>query len=258
MRILTWNVNGLRAAIRKGFERHVDRMQPDVMMLQEVRALPEQLPGNWAAPSGWHVDWHPAQRKGYSGVATFSRLPQERLMTGIDGAPDPEGRVLATRLKGWDLVNVYLPSGSSSDAAQEKKNHWLEEFAPWCRVLRRRRRPVILVGDLNIARCEQDIFHWRSNRNSSGFLPHERDWMNSLVDSGWADLVREQFGEVDGPYTWWSNRGQARALDHGWRIDYILANNVAQGHVRQVHVDREAALEISDHAPVLVDVDGVE
>ena len=258
MRILTWNVNGLRAAIRKGFERHVDRMQPDVMMLQEVRALPEQLPEAWANPNEWHVEWHPAQRKGYSGVATFSRTPLQRLMTGIDGADDPEGRVLATRIAGMDLVNVYLPSGSSSDAAQEKKNRWLGEFAPWCGSLRRRRRPVILVGDLNIARCEHDIYHWRSNRNSSGFLPHEREWMNSLVESGWGDLVREQAGDVDGPYTWWSNRGQARALDRGWRIDYILANRPAKQRVRQVRVDREAALEVSDHAPVLVDLDGVE
>ena len=138
MRILTWNVNGLRAAIRKGFERHIERLQPDVMMLQEVRALPEQLPDAWRAPKDWHVLWHPAEKKGYSGVATFSRTPLQQLGTGIDDADDPEGRVLFARTGTVDLLNIYLPSGSSSDAAQAKKNQWLNAFTPFAAALRRR------------------------------------------------------------------------------------------------------------------------
>ena len=258
MRILTWNVNGLRAAIRKGFERHIERLQPDVMMLQEVRALPEQLPEAWSDPDEWNVLWHPAEKKGYSGVATFSRTPLKHIGTGIDGADDPEGRVLLAQTDGVDLLNIYLPSGSSSDAAQEKKNRWLNEFTAFETVLRRRRRPLLMAGDLNIARSEHDIFHWRSNRNTSGFLPHEREWMDALVDSGWTDVIRERFGEQDGPYTWWSNRGQARALDRGWRIDYMLANAAASRRVTDAFVDREAGLEVSDHAPVVIDLDPVE
>ena len=121
--------------------------------------------------------------------------------------------------------------------------------------LRRRRRPVILAGDLNIARSELDIFHWRSNRDTSGFLPHERTWMNDMVASGWHDMVREHAGDVDGPYTWWSNRGQARILDRGWRIDYVLVNPAGHDRVKSVHVDREAGLEVSDHGPVLIELE---
>ncbi|MDG2291579.1 MAG: exodeoxyribonuclease III [Phycisphaerales bacterium] len=258
MRILTWNVNGMRAALRKGFERHIDRLQPDVMLLQEVRALPEQLPDAWREPDEWNVLWHPAEKKGYSGVATFSRTPLKQLGTGIDGADDPEGRVLLAQTDGVDLLNIYLPSGSSSYAAQVKKNRWLEEFTAFGTSLRRRRRPLLLAGDLNIARSEHDIFHWRSNRSTSGFLPHEREWMDALVESGWADVIRERFGERDGPYTWWSNRGQARALDRGWRIDYMLANAAASRRVTDAFVDREAGLEVSDHAPVVIDLEPVE
>ena len=258
MRVLTWNVNGMRAALRKGFERHIDRLQPDVMLLQEVRALPEQLPDAWREPDEWHVEWHPAEKKGYSGVATFSRTPLKRLKSGIDGADDPEGRVLLTQTDGVDLLNIYLPSGSSSDAAQAKKNQWLESFTPYAAQLRRRRRPLLMAGDLNIARSERDIYHWRSNRGTSGFLPHEREWMDRLVDAGWSDVIRERFGDQDGPYTWWSNRGQARALDRGWRIDYLLANAAASRRVTDAFVDREAGLEVSDHAPVVIDLEPVE
>ncbi|MCH2147943.1 MAG: exodeoxyribonuclease III [Phycisphaerales bacterium] len=248
----------MRAALRKGFERHIDRLQPDVMLLQEVRALPEQLPDAWREPDEWHVEWHPAEKKGYSGVATFSRTPLKRLKSGIDGADDPEGRVLLTQTDGVDLLNIYLPSGSSSDAAQAKKNQWLESFTPYAAQLRRRRRPLLMAGDLNIARSERDIYHWRSNRGTSGFLPHEREWMDRLVDAGWSDVIRERFGDQDGPYTWWSNRGQARALDRGWRIDYLLANAAASRRVTDAFVDREAGLEVSDHAPVVIDLEPVE
>ena len=156
---------------------------------------------------------------------------------------------------GIDLVNIYLPAGASSPEAQKRKDAWIARFKPWAETLRRRRRPVLLAGDFNIARSERDIFHWKSNRRTSGFLPHERTWMNDLVDSGWSDVVREEAGDVDGPYTWWSNRGQARVLDRGWRIDYVLLNRAARKRLRSVHVDREAALEVSDHGPVLVELE---
>ena len=255
MRILTWNVNGLRAALRKGYESHIDRLAPDACMLQEIRVLPEQLPEDWNPPAGWNVHWHPARRKGYSGTATLARRPLEDLGTGIDGADDPEGRVLVTRVEDVMLVNIYLPAGASSPEAQRKKERWMKHFEPWADWLRRRRKPVLIAGDFNIARCEHDIYHWRSNQKTSGFLPHERAWMNGLVNSGWYDTVREAAGDVDGPYTWWSNRGQARILDRGWRIDYVLLNGAARKRFRGVHVDREAALEVSDHGPVVVDLE---
>tara|TARA_B100002052_G_scaffold292771_1_gene314849 strand:- start:55 stop:834 length:780 start_codon:yes stop_codon:yes gene_type:complete len=254
MRLLTWNVNGMRAAIRKGLDDWMDELQPDIMLLQEIRVRPDQLERDWAEPNGWHVHWHPAERAGYAGTAIWSRQKIERIQTGIDGQDDPEGRLILARIGDLDVASIYLPSGSSSDEAQVRKNTWMEGFAPYAAKLMRRRRPVILGGDLNIARCEHDIFHWKSNQNTSGFLPHERTWMNDLVSSGAHDLLRESVGDVDGPYTWWSNRGQARALDRGWRIDYLLGNTVASRMTERLFVHRDAGLAISDHAPVIVDL----
>jgi exodeoxyribonuclease-3 len=254
MRIATWNVNGLRAAVRKGLADWLDDFKPDVLLLQEIRCVPEQLTEEWQQPTGWHVAWNPAERKGYAGTAVLSRHPITVKHTGIDGENDPEGRVLAVNVEGIDLVSVYLPSGSSSDAAQIRKTAWTERFGIWMAKLKRRRTAVLVGGDLNIARDEYDIFHWKSNLDTSGFLPHERAFMNGLVDSGWRDLVREYAGDVDGPYSWWSNRGQARSLNRGWRIDYLLANTAAAKRTSNPWIHREAGLACSDHAPVIVDL----
>lgn len=255
MRITTWNVNGLRAALRKGFADHLARIGPDVLLLQEVRALPEQLPELWTAPAGWHVHWHPAQQKGYAGVAAWSRRPMTVLGTGLgDGDDDPEGRVLSVKVDGVRLVSVYLPSGSSGDHRQAEKEKWMARFLPWAQGLARSRVPTVLGGDFNIAHTERDIFYARSNEKTSGFLPHERAWFGELLGAGWRDLVRECCGQVQGPYSWWSNRGRARELDRGWRIDYLLANRAAARRLGSAGIDREAGLSVSDHAPVSVDL----
>ncbi len=256
MRITTWNVNGLRAALRKGFEDHLTRVKPDVLLFQEVRALPDQLPMPWAAPDGWHVHWHPAEKKGYAGVAVWSRHPMKVLGTGLsDDDKDPEGRVLSVRIEGLRLVSVYLPSGSSGDHRQAEKEKWMARFMPWAQKLARSRVPTILGGDFNIAHTERDIFYAKSNEKTSGFLPHERAWFTDLLDTGWADLIRQHTGDVQGPYSWWSNRGQARKLDRGWRIDYLLANRAAAKRFKHAHIDREAGLAVSDHAPVSIDLE---
>ena len=253
-RILTWNVNGLRAAIRKGLGDWLDDIKPDIVLLQEIRARPDQLPASWAAMDGWHVHWHPAERPGYSGTCIWSRRSIDRIETGIHGAADPEGRIVLARIGDIDVTSIYLPSGSSSEEAHAKKQRWMNEFAPYAKSLMRRRRPVLLGGDFNIARSERDIFHWKSNRNTSGFLPEEREWMDHIVKLGARDLVRDHVGDIDGPYTWWSNRGQARKLDRGWRIDYLLGNTAAFRQLKDIRVHREAGLAISDHAPVILDL----
>ena len=253
MRITTWNVNGIRAAIRKGFAEIVDEVQPDVLMLQEVRALPDQIPKAWVAPDGWHVHWHPAERKGYSGTAILSRSPIEILSTGLD-ADDPEGRVIRALIDGVELVCVYLPSGSSSPERQAVKDQWLDEFMPWSDAIRKKRRPVVVGGDLNIAHTERDIFYAKSNENTSGFLPHERAWFSDLLDAGWNDFVRQHFGEIQGPYSWWSNRGRARELDRGWRIDYLLGNTAAAKRFQSAEICRAGGLTVSDHAPVTIEL----
>jgi exodeoxyribonuclease-3 len=255
MRITTWNVNGLRAAIRKGFAEHLAEVAPDVLLLQEVRSLPEQLPDDWAAPAGWHVHWHPAEKKGYAGTAVWSRLPMEVLAVGLEpGDADLEGRVIRARVAGIQIVCVYLPSGSSGDHRQAVKDAWMDRFLPWAETLTRSDEPVVIGGDLNIAHTPRDIFYAKSNENTSGFLPHERAWFGRLLDSGWSDFVRQRFGDIDGPYSWWSNRGQARKLDRGWRIDYLLGNAAAADRFTDASIHRDGGLIVSDHAPVTIEL----
>jgi len=255
LKITTWNLNGIRAAIRKGFAEHLEKISPDVLLLQEVRALPEQLSPEWRHPDGWHVHWHPAVKKGYAGTAVWSRVPFEVVQTGTTTAdPDEEGRLVTVRIGELDISSVYLPSGSSGDHRQAVKDDWLEKFRRWAN-RQRSGNPTIFGGDMNIAHTEQDIFYAKSNQKTSGFLPHEREWFGELLNSGWHDLAREHFGDVQGPYSWWSNRGRARELDRGWRIDYLLANSSARDRVRSVEIHREAGIAVSDHAPVTIDLD---
>ena len=251
MRITTWNVNGLRATLRKGFAEVVARIDPDVLLLQEIRVRPEQLPAEWAAPEGWHVFWRPAERPGYAGTAIWSRRPMRLLNTGLH---DEDGRVLHARVGRTDVASVYLPSGSSGPHRQGVKDLWLPIFADWAAGHIDAEHSVILGGDLNVAHTARDIFHAKANEKTSGFLPHEREWMQALLAAGWSDYTRRHFGDRAGPYSWWSNRGRARELDRGWRIDYLLGNRRAAGRLKSVSVDREAALTVSDHAPVTVEL----
>jgi exodeoxyribonuclease-3 len=253
MRITTWNLNGLRAALNKGLAECLARVRPDVLMLQEIRCTPDQLPDPWSCPPGWHVYWHPAQKKGYAGTAIWSRLPLQVLGTGLGKADDdPDGRVLRVRIQDLELVSVYLPSGSAGPERQAYKDAWLDRFLPWARKLAKSQTPIVIGGDLNIAHTERDIFYAKGNAKNSGFLPHEREWVSRLLNCGWTDFVRAHFGDVDGPYSWWSNRGNARQLDRGWRIDYLLGNAAAARLWQDAEIDRESGLAISDHAPVTI------
>lgn len=278
MRITTWNVNGMRAALRKGFAEHVDAIAPDVLLLQEVRALPEQLPAEWQDPDGWHVVWNPAQKKGYAGTAIWSRTPIDLIEVGLNKTDkDEEGRLLAAVVGGVGVGCVYLPSGSSGDHRQIEKEKWMKRFMPWTKKRLALDTPFVFGGDLNIAHTPRDIFYAKSNEKQSGYLPHERDWMTKLIDAGWRDLVREDYDQLleaggdvadrfgvegegidpaqHGPYSWWSNRGSARASNRGWRIDYLLANAAAAKRFRQAHTHRAGGLTVSDHAPVSIDLD---
>ena len=131
----------------------------------------------------------------------------------------------------------------------------MQSFRPWADALRKKRRPVILGGDFNIAHTEQDIFYAKSNSRTSGFLPHEREWIGDLFQSGWRDLIREHYGNIQGPYSWWSNRGRARELDRGWRIDYLIGNTAAAKRFKSADICREGGMTVSDHAPVSIDLE---
>ena len=253
MRICTWNVNGVRAAWRKGLWRHLKRLKPDAVMLQEIRCTPEQAPDPMLRQRTYRTTWHPAEKLGYAGTLTWTRGDHTVLERGVDG-PDPQGRVLRTRFDEIELINVYLPSGSRSDEAQQAKEAWMERFLPWAERLAAQPHPVVLGGDLNIAHTANDIHNPTGNKRNSGFLPHERDWFSTLLAAGWTDVIRVRAGETKGPYSWWSNRGQARALNRGWRIDYLLCNKAAATRVTAAGTERSGGLEVSDHAPVWIDL----
>jgi len=257
MRIVTWNVNGIRAAIRKGIDRFFEKIDANVWMLQEVRCLEEQLPKDWSIPSGYEMILHPAEKKGYSGVATISNTEMIEEGRGMKGTIDPndsEGRVLVTKHDDVLLVNTYLPSGSSKEERQQYKETWMSQWRDFIRPLLQSDYTVIVAGDLNIAHTENDIWNPKGNAKTSGFLPHEREWFSDLLGDGWYDLFREHVGPDEKIYSWWSNRGQARAKDRGWRIDYLLGNEAARDRMKSVEIDRQGGLEVSDHAPVILDL----
>ncbi len=257
LRVVTWNLNGIRAAHRKGMDDFVNDIDADVWLFQEVRALPEQMPSGWSAAPGHEVIWHPAEKKGYSGVSTWSRVEMTEQGRGIDTELDPqdlEGRVLHTKHGELDCVNIYLPNGGASIERQQYKDKWLEDLLIWSQKFIDSDKPALLCGDLNIAHTENDIWNPSGNRRTSGFLPHEREWFTRLLATGWNDLLRIQVGDVKGPYSWWSNRGQARVLNRGWRIDYVLANHAAKELFKSAKILREGGLVVSDHAPLIVDL----
>ena len=256
MRLVSWNVNGLRAAIRKGIDGWIDTLGADVLMLQETRVLEEQLPKDWSWPEGHAVYLHPAEKKGYSGVATLSTLEQD-VLPGFawgEDATDIEGRVLVTRHGDLVCVNTYLPNGGGGPERQAYKERWMDAWRAWLAPWLDADHPVVVVGDLNIAHTEDDIWNPKGNAKTSGFLPQERAWFSELLADGWVDSFRHVKGEGEKIYSWWSNRGNARADDKGWRIDYLLCNPAAAKRIVAVDIVRQAGLEVSDHAPCILDL----
>lgn len=248
MRVLTMNVNGLRSALRRGFADLVAELDPDVACLQEIRCLPHQVTG---LPDGRAATWHPAERPGYSGVATLTRRAPDAVETGIgDPAFDAEGRLHRVELPEATIVNVYVPSGTTGDVRQAVKMRFLGELTLYLAALIARGREVLVCGDVNVAHREIDLKNWRSNRTTSGFLPEERAWFSSLLELGLRDVVRDLAGDDAPVYTWWSQRAGARERDVGWRIDYQLATPGLAGRARSFEVPRTPVL--SDHAPVVV------
>ena len=258
MRVATWNINGIRSASKKGLGDRLQHLDADVVLLQEVRGMREHAPEPLIHAGKYEVVWNPAARPGYAGTAVLSRKKPKKVTYGLcNGAcdEDDEGRLILADLGGLVVASIYLPSGSSGDHRQAIKEQWMPKFTRWVEPLRRKRTPVLLGGDFNVAHTERDIFYAKGNQKNSGFLPHEREWIGDLLGSGWHDIIREKHGDVHGPYSWWSNRGQARKLDRGWRIDYLLANPAARKVLKDCWIDRDAADGISDHAPVIADLE---
>jgi len=254
MRIVSVNVNGIRAAARKGFYSWMSRQRADVVCIQETRAQVSQLKDRIFWPRAWHACFHDARKKGYSGVAIYCRRKPDKVVAGL-GWPDvdAEGRYLEVQFGALSVISLYMHSGSSGEARQQLKFDMMERFLPYLRRLRRKRREYIICGDWNIAHKQIDLKNWRGNLKNSGFLPEERAWMDQLFGpAGFVDAFRQVDPRPD-QYTWWSNRGRAWEKNVGWRIDYQVVTPGMAGRVQAARIYKDK--RFSDHAPLIIDYD---
>ena len=254
MKIITLNLNGIRAASRKGFFEWLQKEQPDYVCLQELKAHEVDLTDSMMNPKGYFGYFSFAQKKGYSGVGIYSKTKPEKVISasGIK-LLDEEGRFIQVSTKTLDLISLYLPSGSSGDERQQYKFKVMEHFYKFLSAKIKTEKAVLICGDFNIAHHEIDLKNYKGNRKNSGFLPEEREWMTNILSKlGWVDVYRSLYSEKgDEGYTWWSNRGQAWAKNVGWRIDYHLANLKFYEKAKKGYVFK--AERFSDHAPLIID-----
>lgn len=253
MRIVSWNVNGVRAAVRKGLPAFLATDSADIFLLQEVRAFPEQTDGALSPLAGMHVSHCPAERAGYSGVTTLSRRPPDETWRGLgDERFDREGRVLASRHGDVVVFNIYFPNGKKdADRLQYKLDFYdlaLRRFDEQ----RAAGREVVVGGDFNTAHHPIDLARPKTNERSSGFLPVERAWMDRLVGHGYVDTFRHLHPEKAEAYSWWSQRGGARQRNVGWRIDYLFVSAPLLPRLLSAEILPE--VQGSDHCPVTVDL----
>ncbi|MBX9895305.1 MAG: exodeoxyribonuclease III [Nitrosomonas sp.] len=254
MQIITLNLNGIRAAAKKGFFPWLAKQTADVVCVQELKAQLPDLSGEMLSPDDYHGYFHCAEQKGYSGVGIYTRKQPDRVVEGVGVAGiDAEGRYLQADFGDLSIVSLYLPSGSSGEHRQAAKFYFMEHFLPVLQNLMASGRQIILCGDWNIAHKEIDLKNWRSNQKNSGFLPEERAWLSDVFDRiGFVDVFRRLNSEPD-QYTWWSNRGQAWAKNVGWRIDYQIATPAIAQTARRVSIFKDE--RFSDHAPLIIDYD---
>ena len=252
MRIITLNVNGIRSAHGKSFFSWMPTQHADVICLQETRARQPELPQAITAPDGYRSYFHDAEKRGYAGVALYTRKPPDQVIQGL-GWPDfdQEGRFLRADFGRLSVVSIYLPSGSSSEARQRVKFDFMDRFLPTLEAMRCEPREYILCGDWNIAHKPMDLKNWRANQKNSGFLPEERAWLDRVFGAlGFVDAFRAVNQEPE-QYTWWSNRGQAWAKNVGWRIDYQVVTPALKDAI--VHAAIYKDTRFSDHAPLIID-----
>lgn len=252
MRVITVNVNGIRSAAQKGFFSWLAAQDADVVCLQEVRAHPHQLEDPQYWPTGYHCIYVDAVKKGYSGVAIYSKEKPIEVITQL-GYPlsDEEGRYVEIQLKDIAVASLYLPSGSSGELRQQEKFSFMDFYLEHLSQRTQKDKPIIITGDWNIAHTQKDLKNWRGNQKNSGFLPEERAWLDKLFgEHQYIDAFREVNQEAD-QYTWWSHRGRAWDNNVGWRIDYQILSPSLKGTVKSASIYK--AERFSDHAPLIVE-----
>ena len=251
--IASYNVNGIRAALRKDLIQWLQDHPVDILCLQETKAQPEQVPLEEFEALGYQHFWHSAEKKGYSGVATFTKVAPTEIVAGCGiEAYDQEGRILRTDFGDWTLLNCYFPSGTTGDIRQDFKMQFLDDFRQWVEVLRKERPRLIIVGDYNIANTELDIHNPKSNKNTSGFLPEERAWLSDWFKDGFIDAFRYLHPDKV-EYSWWSYRARARENNKGWRIDYQSISDNLKDRLQKAYQVTDAMH--SDHCPVYIEID---
>ena len=252
MKIITWNVNGIRAALGKGALDWAFARQPDVLCLQEIKARPDQLSGEQQTRPGYEAIWNPAERPGYSGVATFSAASPLNVELGLSSPRfDVEGRVVRTRHPGFLLYNIYFPNGQRGKERVDYKLEFYARLLELCDELHRSDERIIITGDFNTAHRPIDLKNPRENETTSGFLPEEREWIQKFLDHGFVDVYRQLYPDRV-QYTWWTYRVNARARGIGWRLDYFLISESLLPRIKDVIIHENVTG--SDHCPVEIEI----
>ncbi len=253
MKIISYNVNGIRAAIRNGLYEWLLSVNPDVLCLQEVKATEGLVPLEVFQNLGYQVYWMPAEKKGYSGVAILSKVIPNHVEFGCGmNCYDIEGRVIRADFTNFSVINTYMPSGTTGELRQAFKMKWLSDFFGYIDVLKHSHPNLVICGDYNICHKPLDIHDPVGNKNSSGFLPEEREWVSQFLDSGFIDTFR-YFNNDPHHYTWWSYRRKARERNLGWRIDYHLVTNSLENRIKNSVILADAVH--SDHCPILLEIE---
>lgn len=249
MKLISWNVNGLRACMNKGFMEFFNAINADVFCIQESKMHRDQAEFDF---SGYYEYWNSAEKKGYSGVAIFSK--QEPLSVGYDmgiAHHDKEGRIITAEYSDFYLVNVYTPNSKRELERLEYRMEWEDDFRAFLKALESK-KPVIVCGDLNVAHKEIDLKNPKTNRRNAGFTDEEREKISTLLDSGFTDTYRHFYPDKEGAYTWWSYMGKARANNTGWRIDYFLCSKILDSRLKSASIYPE--ILGSDHCPVGIEI----
>lgn len=252
-KIFSYNINGLRAAVTKGFDRWLAASGCDIICLQEIKATPDQLDMSYFEKEGYMHYWYPAEKKGYSGTALFTKIKPDLVKYGFGIREfDSEGRTIRSDFGDITHITAYFPSGTTGDIRQAFKMDFLRSFTAYINELKKERPNLIISGDMNIAHKDIDINYPSKHQNSSGFLPEEREWVDQFLSSGFVDSFRV-FNNQPQQYSWWTYRAQARAKNLGWRIDYHFVSNELSGRLRSASILQDVIH--SDHCPVVVEIE---